>query len=79
MDILQGPQNKHYVGKKQRAPLGLIQSPTSWKGPLRGGPLDLVALLRRDTVYVPPYGYAVLRVRADNRGIWSLHYHILWH
>ncbi|KAF1983374.1 multicopper oxidase [Aulographum hederae CBS 113979] len=44
-----------------------------------GGPLDLTRAVRRDTVVVPMRGYAVLRFRADNPGIWMLHCHMLWH
>ncbi|KAL3473071.1 Cupredoxin [Aspergillus californicus] len=34
---------------------------------------------RRDTVVVPPMGYAVLRFRSDNPGVWMFHCHIDWH
>ncbi|GLI79669.1 hypothetical protein PoHVEF18_008008 [Penicillium ochrochloron] len=33
----------------------------------------------RDTVQIPSRGYAVLRFRADNPGVWLFHCHILWH
>ena len=45
----------------------------------RGGPFDTITPLRKDTVYVPAFGYVVLRFLADNPGIWLLHCHILWH
>ncbi|KAF9885646.1 hypothetical protein FE257_012737 [Aspergillus nanangensis] len=35
--------------------------------------------MRRDTVFVKPTGYFVLRFRADNPGIWLFHCHIEWH
>jgi iron transport multicopper oxidase len=35
--------------------------------------------MRRDTVQVPPGGFALLRFRADNPGIWLFHCHIEWH
>lgn len=35
--------------------------------------------MRRDTVTVPGYSHVVLRIRANNPGIWALHCHILWH
>jgi FtsP/CotA-like multicopper oxidase with cupredoxin domain len=35
--------------------------------------------MRRDTITVPGNGHVVLRIRADNPGIWALHCHILWH
>ena len=41
--------------------------------------LDLITPLRKDTVYVPSMGYAVLRVRLDNPGLWLFHCHVLWH
>ncbi|CAK7223437.1 hypothetical protein SBRCBS47491_005205 [Sporothrix bragantina] len=49
-----------------------------WKPP-RGGPINTLNPIKRDTVYVPPYGYVILRFRADNPGLWVLHCHILWH
>ncbi|KAJ5551834.1 CAZyme family AA1 [Penicillium sp. DV-2018c] len=33
----------------------------------------------RDTVNIPSRGYAVLRFRADNPGVWLFHCHIPWH
>ncbi|KAI9695153.1 MAG: hypothetical protein M1820_008859 [Bogoriella megaspora] len=47
--------------------------------PPPGGPLNLVNPARRDTVYVPRHGYAVIRIKPDNPGIWMLHCHLLWH
>ncbi|KAJ3099865.1 hypothetical protein HDU96_010538 [Phlyctochytrium bullatum] len=35
--------------------------------------------MRRDVVVVPGGGYAILRFRADNPGIWLFHCHIEWH
>ncbi|XPS97992.1 hypothetical protein M3J09_007208 [Ascochyta lentis] len=35
--------------------------------------------MRRDTVMVQPNGYAVLRFRSDNPGVWLFHCHIEWH
>ncbi|CAK7218702.1 hypothetical protein SEUCBS140593_003643 [Sporothrix eucalyptigena] len=51
---------------------------TPWKPP-RGGPMNVVNPIKRDTVYVPPYGYVIIRFLADNEGLWVLHCHILWH
>ncbi|KAI2791087.1 hypothetical protein POX_c03942 [Penicillium oxalicum] len=42
-------------------------------------PYDLSRASLRDTVLIPSRGYAVLRFRADNPGIWLFHCHILWH
>jgi hypothetical protein len=47
--------------------------------PPRGGPLNTVNPLKKDTVYVPAFGYVVLRFLADNEGIWMFHCHLLWH
>ena len=44
-----------------------------------GGPLNLQTPIKRDTVYVPRRGYAVLRLTADNPGVWMFHCHVLWH
>lgn len=33
----------------------------------------------RDTVYVRPQSYIVLRFKADNPGVWMFHCHIEWH
>ncbi|KAJ5759502.1 multicopper oxidase-domain-containing protein [Penicillium odoratum] len=41
--------------------------------------IDLSRAMLRDTVYIPSRGYAVLRFRADNPGVWFFHCHILWH
>ncbi|ODV78902.1 iron transport multicopper oxidase FET3 precursor [Suhomyces tanzawaensis NRRL Y-17324] len=35
--------------------------------------------MERDTVYVRPSSYAVLRFKADNPGVWFFHCHIEWH
>ncbi|PWY90011.1 laccase [Aspergillus heteromorphus CBS 117.55] len=42
-------------------------------------PYDLTRAQLRDTVHIPRRGYAVLRFRADNPGVWLFHCHILWH
>lgn len=44
-----------------------------------GGNFNIAEAVRKDTVYVPRRGYAVLRFRADNPGIWMFHCHVLWH
>lgn len=35
--------------------------------------------MKRDTVLVRPNGYAVLRFRSDNPGVWLFHCHLEWH
>ncbi|RHZ59047.1 uncharacterized protein CDV56_108430 [Aspergillus thermomutatus] len=42
-------------------------------------PYDLSRAVLRDTVQIPSRGYAVLRFRAENPGVWLFHCHILWH
>ncbi|KAL1872857.1 hypothetical protein Plec18167_006507 [Paecilomyces lecythidis] len=42
-------------------------------------PYDLTRAILRDTVQIPSRGYAVLRFRADNPGVWLFHCHIAWH
>lgn len=35
--------------------------------------------LRRDTITIDGYGWSMLRVVADNPGVWPFHCHIAWH
>jgi FtsP/CotA-like multicopper oxidase with cupredoxin domain len=42
-------------------------------------PFDLARATYRDTVQIPSRGYAILRFRADNPGVWLLHCHVAWH
>uniref|UniRef100_A0A093UW26 Iron transport multicopper oxidase FET3 n=1 Tax=Talaromyces marneffei PM1 TaxID=1077442 RepID=A0A093UW26_TALMA len=42
-------------------------------------PYDLSRAVLRDTVQIPARGYAVLRFRADNPGVWMFHCHVMWH
>lgn len=35
--------------------------------------------MKKDTVSVPRRGYVVIRLKADNEGIWMLHCHVLFH
>ncbi|KAL5394599.1 hypothetical protein PMIN06_000544 [Paraphaeosphaeria minitans] len=35
--------------------------------------------MRRDTLLVQPNGYAVLRFRSNNPGVWLFHCHLEWH
>lgn len=50
------------------------------KGPAgRGGLMNIVNPVERDTVFVPRKGYVIVRLKADNEGLWLLHCHILWH
>ena len=41
--------------------------------------LDLSNPLRRDTATVEAFGWMMLRVVADNPGIWAFHCHLTWH
>src|SRR6202000_109344 len=39
----------------------------------------LPSVLRRDTILIDAYGWALIRFVADNPGLWALHCHISWH
>jgi FtsP/CotA-like multicopper oxidase with cupredoxin domain len=43
------------------------------------GEYNLLNPMMKDTVFVPQRGYAVIRLRADNPGIWMMHCHVGWH
>ena len=42
-------------------------------------PYDFSRAVLRDTVQIPTRGYAVLRFRAENPGMWLFHCHVLWY
>lgn len=44
-----------------------------------GGPMNVINPIVKDTVYIPSQGYAVLRLWANNPGLWLVHCHVLWH
>lgn len=35
--------------------------------------------MRRDTILIPPYGFAAIQFEMDNPGIWPFHCHVAWH
>ena len=35
--------------------------------------------MRRDTIIIPPYGFAAVQFEMDNPGIWPFHCHVAWH
>jgi hypothetical protein len=43
-----------------------------------GGPLKTLNPLKKYTISVPRKGYVVLRLEADNEGLWLFHCHIIW-
>lgn len=43
------------------------------------GDLNTTNPMRRDTLTVDAYGWALIRFKADNPGLWALHCHISWH
>ncbi|KAH8696228.1 multicopper oxidase-domain-containing protein [Talaromyces proteolyticus] len=45
----------------------------------QAGPVNVLNPLRKDTVYVPRRGYAILRFPLNNDGLWLLHCHVLLH
>lgn len=53
-------------------------SDSSWlEGNVPG--LELDSPPRKDTIHIPTGGYAVVRIKADNPGLWALHCHIELH
>ncbi|KAK1752643.1 multicopper like protein [Echria macrotheca] len=42
-------------------------------------PRTVANALRRDTLTIEPYAWALIRFVADNPGLWALHCHITWH
>lgn len=63
-----------YVVAAGQTPLGRPHNPFEDKVDL-----DTKTPLKRDTVYIPARGYAVLRFALDNPGLWLMHCHVLWH
>lgn len=41
--------------------------------------LSPAGAMRRDTLQIPSYGHAVLRLSTANAGVWAFHCHISWH
>lgn len=41
--------------------------------------LDTANPMRRDTLTLDAFGWALIRFRADNPGMWAFHCHISWH
>ena len=41
--------------------------------------LNLTNPMRRDTMTVDAFGWALIRFKADNPGLWAFHCHISWH
>ncbi|XP_060080982.1 uncharacterized protein LOC132560327 [Ylistrum balloti] len=50
----------------------------SWLGDNVPG-LELANAPRKDTLIVPSGGYAIIRIKADNPGVWIMHCHIQLH
>lgn len=53
-------------------------SNSSWKGNNIPG-LELNDPPKKDTIIIPSGGYAIVRIRSDNPGLWILHCHIELH
>ncbi|XP_069141618.1 uncharacterized protein [Argopecten irradians] len=51
---------------------------SSWLGNNIPG-LELKNAPRKDTLIIPSGGYAVVRIKADNPGVWIMHCHIQYH
>ncbi|KAK2601768.1 hypothetical protein QQS21_004652 [Conoideocrella luteorostrata] len=41
--------------------------------------IDTKTPLKKDTVYIKPQGYVILRFPLHNPGLWLMHCHVLWH
>ena len=41
--------------------------------------LELHSPVRKDTVNVPTGGYVIVRIKADNPGVWSMHCQVSLH
>ncbi|KAB8349427.1 hypothetical protein FH972_023454 [Carpinus fangiana] len=44
-----------------------------------GGAYNILNPVVKDTVVIPSRGFAVIRFRADNPGVWLFHCHVMWH
>ncbi|OWF55804.1 laccase-1-like [Mizuhopecten yessoensis] len=51
---------------------------SSWLGNNVPG-IELSNAPRKDTLIIPSGGYAVIRIKADNPGVWMIHCHIMLH
>lgn len=72
--------NSFYVLSTHKASIGSFGSYNPYETDRPpGGPLNIYNPVKKDTVFVPRMGYVVLRIKADNMGLWFFHCHILWH
>lgn len=58
---------------------GLGYPPSSWSSGVPSDAVDLSAAIKRDTATVEAFGWTLLRVVADNPGVWAFHCHVSWH
>ena len=42
-------------------------------------PRNLNSPPNKDTVVIPDAGYTLIRIQANNPGVWLMHYHMSWH
>ncbi|KAG6006943.1 hypothetical protein E4U21_006562 [Claviceps maximensis] len=69
--------HEFYVLASQQNELGRAYNP--YESHDAETPLNTKNPLRKDTVYIKPRGYVVLRFRLNNPGLWLFHCHVLWH
>lgn len=68
-----GPMQADRPGPNGRGP-GFADGAT-WDGTI----INPENPTRRDTVIIPPYGFAALQFEMDNPGVWPFHCHVAWH
>lgn len=58
---------------------GLGYPPISWSYGVPTDAVDTNAAVKRDAATVEAFGWTLLRVVADNPGVWAFHCHVSWH
>ncbi|KAG6041121.1 hypothetical protein E4U41_005923 [Claviceps citrina] len=66
-----------YVLASRQDELGRAHNPFECGGAESGANTEKP--LKKDTVYIMPRGYVVLRLQLNNPGLWLMHCHVLWH
>ncbi|KAK4555604.1 hypothetical protein LTR86_007357 [Recurvomyces mirabilis] len=61
------------LSKRQAGPQ--FQNGATWDGSV----VNAANPMRRDSLLIPPYGFAAIQVELDNPGVWPFHCHVAWH
>ncbi|KAG5939586.1 hypothetical protein E4U53_007763 [Claviceps sorghi] len=69
----------YVVAREQASSIYRGYNPFDHGSTSQARPLNVKNPLRKDTVHIPAMGYVVLRFPLDNKGLWLLHCHVLWH